>query len=168
MMLSLIVAMDENRLIGAENRLPGRLPDDMAWFKEQTMGKPVIMGRKTYESIPVKFRPLPGRHNIVVTRNRAYAADGCTVVHSVADAIAAAGDVDEVMVAGGAEMYAQCLPIADRLYVTMVNGRFPGDTYFPDFHQSLWCVTYRKHHDADAQHTTPFTWLIMERVASSV
>lgn len=166
-MLSLIVVMDENRLIGAKNRLPWRLPDDMVWFREQTMGKPMIMGRKTYESIPPKFRPLSGRHNIVVTRNPAFASPGCTVMHSIEAAIAAAGKVDEVVVGGGAQLYAQCLPLVSRIYLTMVNGRFSGDAYFPEFDQSLWCVTYRKQHDTDERHKTPFTWLIMERVAGS-
>lgn len=98
--ISFVVAMDERGLIGRNNGLPWRLPDDMRWFREVTMGKPVVMGRKTYESIPARFRPLVGRHNIIITRNRDYRAEGATVVHSMEEALAAAGDVEEVMIGG--------------------------------------------------------------------
>ena len=129
--LAIVVAMDQNRLIGADNGLPWRLPDDMQWFVQQTMGKPVIMGRKTYESIPAKFRPLKGRHNIVLTRDCSYAAPGATVVHSVKEALAAAGDADEIIIGGGANLYAQLLPQTTRLYLTLVEAELAGDAYFP-------------------------------------
>lgn len=155
--------MDSSRLIGKDGRLPWHLPDDMKWFKDVTMGKPVIMGRKTYESIPDRFRPLSGRHNIVVTRNRAYRAEGATVGHSVEEALAAAGDVEEVMVAGGASLYQALLPRADRLYLTLVQGSFEGDVYFPEFDVTAWNETWRRDHEADDRHPYPFSWLILER-----
>lgn len=163
MIISLIVAMDHNRLIGADGGLPWRLPDDMGWFVRQTMGKPVIMGRKTYDSIPAKFKPLHGRHNIIVTRNRAYRAPGCTVVHSLADGLAAAGEAPEIMIGGGTQIYAQTLPLAHRLYLTRVHGAFTGDAYFPDFDPAGWRETFCQEHAADARHSVPFTWLIWER-----
>ncbi|KAA3663564.1 MAG: type 3 dihydrofolate reductase [Chloroflexi bacterium] len=164
MMLSLIVAMDKNRLIGADNHLPWRLPDDMAWFKEKTIGKPVLMGRKTHESIPAKFRPLPGRHNIVVTRNRAFTSPGCTVVHSIDGAIAAAGDVEEVVVAGGAELYRQLLPQVERLYLTKVDVDLDGDAYFPEIDPAEWHEIFCQEHAVDDRHVHSFTWFIWERV----
>jgi dihydrofolate reductase len=161
--LAMVVAMDENRLIGADNGLPWRLPDDMQWFVQQTMGKPVIMGRKTYESIPAKFRPLKGRHNIVLTRDRSYEAAGATVVHSLAAALAAAGEVGEIIIGGGANLYAQLLPQTTRLYLTLVEAELDGDAYFPEIEWSAWCETFRQHHPADERHHFAFTWLILER-----
>lgn len=161
--LAIVVAMDQNRLIGADNGLPWRLPDDMQWFVQQTMGKPVIMGRKTYESIPAKFRPLKGRHNIVLTRDCSYAAPGATVVHSVKEALAAAGDADEIIIGGGANLYAQLLPQTTRLYLTLVEAELAGDAYFPQIEWSGWRETFRQHHPADARHNFAFTWLILER-----
>ncbi|MCL4263847.1 MAG: dihydrofolate reductase [Anaerolineae bacterium] len=163
MIISLIVAMDYNRLIGANNGLPWRLPDDMRWFVERTMGKPVIMGRKTYNSIPAKFRPLHGRHNIIITRNPDYEAVGCTVVHSLAAALAAAGDVPEVIIGGGAQIYAKALPLAHRLYLTLIDGEFTGDAYFPPLDPAEWRETFRQEHEPDARHGHRFTWLIWAR-----
>ncbi len=163
MLISYVVAMDENRLIGADNQLPWRLPDDMRWFRQQTMGKPVIMGRKTYESIPLKFRPLPGRHNIILTRDLAYTAPGGTVVHSIELALESAGNVKEIIIGGGATLYEQFWPWVNRLYLTRVNGRFQGDAHFPKFDQSLWKIIYQQDHAVDEQHQTPFTWFIMEK-----
>jgi dihydrofolate reductase len=163
MMISLIVAMDQNRLIGVNNGLPWRLPDDMRWFVEKTMGKSVIMGRKTYDSIPAKFKPLHGRHNIIVTRNPRFQAEGCTVVHSLSAALAAAGDAPEVVIGGGAQIYVEALPRAQCLYLTMVEGRFAGDTYFPPFDPVTWREIYRQTHEADSRHTHRFTWLVLVR-----
>ncbi len=163
MIISLIVAMDNNRLIGANNGLPWRLPDDMRWFVEQTMGKPVILGRKTYDSIPAKFKPLHGRHNIIITRNTQYQAAGCTVVQSLPAALAAAGDAPEVMVGGGAQIYAAALPLAHRLYLTLVEGAFTGDAYFPPFDPAAWRVIFRQEHEVDDRHAYRFTWLIWAR-----
>ncbi len=156
--------MDENGVIGVNGRIPWRLPDDMKWFRDVTMGKPVIMGRKTYESIPSRFRPLPGRHNIVVTRQPTYAAPGATVVHSMEEALQAAGDVDEIIIGGGGELYRLLLPQADRLYLTQVDGQFAGDAVFPQWNPANWQEQFRQHHPADERHPFAFTWLILERV----
>jgi dihydrofolate reductase len=162
-MVSLIVAMDKNRLIGRNGRLPWRLPDDMKWFREQTMAKPVVMGRKTFDSIPDRFRPLPGRHSIVLTRQGDYEVEGVTVVHTIEAALAAAGTVDEIVVIGGAELYAQLIPMADRLYLTLIDAEFEGDAYFPGLDPAQWREIYRQEHPADDRHDYPFTWLILER-----
>ena len=129
-MISLIVAHDENRVIGYENAMPWHLPGDLQYFKKMTMGKPVIMGRKTFESIG---RPLPGRRNIVITRNEAYNAESIEVVTSLEAAIVLAGDVEEIMIIGGEQIFTQSLPLADRLYITLINHTFTGDTYFPPY-----------------------------------
>lgn len=162
-LISIIVAMDKNRLIGRNGRLPWRLPDDMKWFREQTMGKPVIMGRKTFESIPDRFRPLPGRHNIVLTRQRDYKAEGVTVFHTIKAALAAAGSVDEIVVIGGADLYGQLLPQTKRLYLTLIDAEFTGDAYFPTIDWTAWHEIYRQEHPLDDRHDHPFTWLILER-----
>lgn len=129
-MLSLIAALARNHTVGIANRLPWHLSDDLKYFKATTSGHPIIMGRKTYDSIG---RPLPGRHNIVVTRDRNWKADGVTVVHSIAEAVTAAGEVDEVFLIGGASLYAEALPLADRLYLTEIDADFDGDAFFPDW-----------------------------------
>jgi dihydrofolate reductase len=161
--IALIVAMDKNRLIGAGNQVPWRLRDDMRHFREVTMGKPVIMGRKTYESIPVRFRPLPGRTNIILTRQIGYDAPGCLVTHSTTAALKAAEDAPEVMVIGGAMIYEQFLPQADRIYLTLIDGEFVGDAYFPHLNMDAWQETSREHHDRDEQHSHPFAFIFLER-----
>ncbi len=162
-MISFVVAMDENGVIGVNGRIPWRLPDDMKWFRDVTMGKPVIMGRKTYESIPPRFRPLPGRHNIVVTRQLEYAASGATVVHGIAEALLAAGDADEIIIGGGGELYRLLLPQADRLYLTLVEGQFTGDAVFPSIDYAEWEERFRQNHPADERHPHAFTWLVLQR-----
>ena len=164
-MISLIVAMDVDRLIGVDGQMPWRLPDDMGWVKRQTMGKPVIMGRKTYASIPARFRPLVGRHNIILTRNRTVVAPECAIAHTVAEAMAVAV-APEVMVIGGGTVYEQFLPLADRLYLTLINGRFSPTSapiYFPAYDANQWQETYREEHGMDDRHAHPFTWTILER-----
>ena len=161
--LSIVVAMDKNRLIGADNGLPWRLPDDMKWFVEKSMGKPVIMGRKTYESIPAKFRPLKGRHNIVITRSHSYEAPGATVVHSVEVALAAAGEVEEIIIGGGANLYTQLLSRTNRIYLTLIEAVLEGDAFFPENDWLAWQEIFHQHHPADERHNYPFTWLILER-----
>jgi len=128
MIISLIVAVAENGVIGRENRLPWHLPEDLRHFKRVTMGHPVIMGRKTHESLG---RPLPGRRNIVITRQPEYAAAGCEVVHSLAGALALCSGADEVFVIGGAAVYGEALPQASRIYLTRVRTAASGDTRFP-------------------------------------
>lgn len=127
--------MDDAGLIGAGNALPWRLANDLKHFKRITWGKPIVMGRRTFQSIG---RALPGRLNIVITRDVAFDAPGCCVVHTFEEAVVAAGDADEVMVIGGAEVYRQALPLAERIHLTRVRGRFQGDTYFPDFDADSW------------------------------
>ena len=127
-MISLIVAASENHVIGRDGELPWRLSDDLKRFKAVTMGKPIVMGRKTWESIG---RPLPGRQNIVITRQPGYLAEGCDVVATVDQAVAVAGEAAEIMVIGGSEIYALFLPAAARLYLTRVHAELEGDAFFP-------------------------------------
>ena len=160
MEISLIAALDRNRLIGAGGQIPWRLPADLRYFKATTMGKPVVMGRKTHESIG---RPLPGRENIVLTRRPDYRAPGCTVVHSIAAALAAAGDAPELMVIGGSTVYGAFLPMADRLYLTYIDAAFDGDTYFPPFDREAWQVACEEAHSPDARNPYPYRFVVLER-----
>lgn len=129
-MISLIVAHDKNRVIGLNNELPWHLPGDLKYFKEMTMHKPIIMGRKTFESIG---KPLPGRRNIVVTRNPGYRANDIETATSLEEAIKIAGDVEEIMIIGGEQIFKESMAIADRLYITEIDHEFQGDTYFPEY-----------------------------------
>jgi dihydrofolate reductase len=140
-LVSLVAALARNRVVGAGNRLPWHLPEDLKRFKRLTMGAPVIMGRKTHVSIG---RPLPGRRNIVVTRQPDATWPGCEVVHSLDDAIASAGDAPEVFVIGGAELYAAAFPRADRLHLTLIDADYDGDTFFPAFDPADWRETARE------------------------
>lgn len=160
MLRSLVVAVARNRVIGRDNRLPWRLPADLAYFKQVTMGHPVVMGRRTHESIG---RPLPGRENIVVTRNRNFSAPGCTVVGSLDEAWKAAGSAQEVCVIGGTSLFAEALPIADRIHLTEVEAEVPGDTFFPEFDRGLWTEREVARHPADERHAYPFRILVLDR-----
>ncbi|MEZ5541983.1 MAG: type 3 dihydrofolate reductase [Pseudomonadota bacterium] len=162
MQLSIIVAMDANRVIGHENRLPWHLPADLRHFREITMGKPIVMGRRTWESIG---RPLPGRANIVITRDRSFTAAGCVVVHSVSEALAAAAGYAEVMLIGGAQLYRQLLPRADRLYITQVDGEFPGDAWFPELDPAEWREVARSDHAPDDKNAHGLHFITLERIA---
>ncbi len=157
---SLIVAMDDHGLIGRRNQLPWHLPADMAWFRQHTLGKPILMGRKTHESIG---RPLPGRKNIVLTANVKLRIPGCTMVHSLAEAFRACGDADELMVIGGAEVYRLALPQAQRIYLTEVHDRFEGDAWFPPFDRQQWREVYREDHEPDEKNRWPYSFTILER-----
>lgn len=128
MTVRLIWAQAANGVVGYDNQLPWRIPEDLARFRELTMGGTVVMGRRTWESLPSRFRPLPGRRNVVVTRDPSYDAPGADVVGSLDAALAMA---DEVWVGGGAEIYAAAMPLADRLFITDVDGDYPGDTFAP-------------------------------------
>jgi dihydrofolate reductase len=160
MRISMIIAMDKNRVIGMDNDIPWRLPADLKRFKEITMGKPIIMGRKTYESIG---RPLPGRHNIVLTRKRDYQAEGCTVVSSINEALAAANGSEEVMIIGGATLYEQFLSCADRLYLTLIEGHVEGDTYFPEFEIAEWQEVSEEVFNADDKNPFAFRIVTLDR-----
>ena len=157
---SLVVAVASNGVIGRDGGLPWKLPDDLAYFKKVTMGHPVVMGRRTWESIG---KALPGRENIVVTRNRGYQAPGCVVVGSLAEAWKAAGDADEVSIIGGTTLFEETLPIADRIHLTEVQGDVPGDTFFPAFDRSEWRETEVLRHPADARHAWPFRIVVLDR-----
>ncbi len=162
MKISMIAAMNDERVIGIENRLPWKLPNDMKWFRQQTLGKPIIMGRKTFESFGAK--PLPGRRNIIITRDDNYQAEGCDVVHSIDQALQAAGDVDEVMIIGGASFYEQMLPRADRLYLTLVHAKVQGDAWFPEIDFRQWSETRHIDNPADENNPHPHTFVILDRI----
>ena len=161
MKLSMIVAMAENRVIGRNNKLPWYLPEDLKYFKKVTMGKPIIMGRNTFESIG---RPLPGRRNIVISRNLAYQATGVEVVASITDALALVADIDEVMVIGGGAIYRHCIAMATRLYVTHIAADLVGDTYFPDFDTvNIWQKTASEFYPADANNIYDLDFCLYQR-----
>lgn len=157
---SLVVAVSRNGVIGRDNQLPWRLPADLAFFKRVTMGHPIIMGRKTHESIG---KPLPGRLNIVVTGQRDYDAPGCTVAHSLDDALSAAGAAEEVSIIGGSSIFQAALPRADTIYLTEVDADVEGDVFFPAFDRSLWSEAEIERHAADERHAYPFRILRLER-----
>ena len=137
-MISLIAVVARNRAIGKDQKLLWHLPEDMRHFRATTHGKPVIMGRKTWESLPPTFRPLPNRHNIVLSRNPAYRPGGATSAISLEEAIRLAGTTSEVFIIGGAELYRQTLPLADRLYLTEVAEDRAGDSFFPEMPLAEW------------------------------
>ncbi|MGH8495044.1 MAG: dihydrofolate reductase [Gammaproteobacteria bacterium] len=158
-MLSIVVAMDENGLIGADNGLPWHLPADLKHFKALTMGHPILMGRRTHESIG---RPLPGRQNLVLTRRAGYRADGCTVVNSLKQAYETAHG-QELMVIGGAKVYEAVLPAARRIYLTRVHHRFEGDTFFPQTDWEAWREIDREPHAADGKNAWPYSFVSFVR-----
>ena len=158
--ISLVVAMDRNGVIGRDNALPWRLPDEMAHFKRVTLGKPVVMGRRTFESLG---KALPGRKNIVVTRQADFAAPGCEVVHSLEEAWRAADGAEEACVIGGTMLFAETLPAADVLYLTEVEAEVQGDTWFPPFDRTQWVEREIARHPADARHAYPFRVLELTR-----
>ena len=159
-MISLIVAASANNVIGVRGELPWRLPADLKRFKAITMGKPIVMGRLTWESIG---RPLPGRHNIVISRQAGFVADGCTVVASPEAAIDAAGDAPEIMVIGGGHIYTAFLPLADRIYLTRVHAEVEGDAFFPELDEREWDTVDSEAHEADDKGAPPHTFLTLER-----
>lgn len=163
MRISLIVAMDRRGIIGAGGGLPWHLPGDLKRFRAVTMGKPIVMGRKTRESIG---RVLPGRDNIVLTRDRNYAATGCTVLHDVESVLAHCAGVDEIMIMGGAELYAQFLPRADRIHLTRVDADTGGDTQFPGWERLSapdWVELESEFVPAGDGHAWPTRYSVLER-----
>ena len=161
MIISFVVAMSRNRVIGRDNRLPWHLPADLQHFNRVTMGKPVLMGRKTHESIG---RPLPGRTNIVVSRDPEYRAEGCVVVNSIEEALRAAGDVEELMVIGGAEFFQQLLARADRIHLTLIEEDFEGDVLFPELEPDEWRELSREEHGPDERNPHAYSFRVLERV----
>lgn len=159
--ISLVAAMAKNRVIGKDNQMPWHLPADLAHFKRVTMSKPIIMGRKTYDSIG---RPLPGRQNIVISRNQGLAIDGCDVVGSIEEALELVSDVEEVMVIGGGFLYSQMILNADKLYLTFIDLEVEGDTHFPEFEHLNLREVGRESHLADEKnpHNCEFVDYIIE------
>ncbi len=159
-MISIIVAASTNNVIGVQGELPWRLPDDLKRFKQLTMGKPIVMGRRTFESIG---RPLPGRQNIVITRQPQFKADGCDVVSSPAAALTAAADAPEIMIIGGSQIYELFLPKASRLYLTRVQADIEGDAVFPAIDEQEWHLVEREAREASEANEYAFEFRIYER-----
>ena len=168
MKLAIIVAQAENRVIGINNNLPWHLPEDLRYFKQVTMGKPIIMGRKTFESIG---RPLPGRTNIVITRDGSYQPENVKVVNSLeaarelAESICTIDGCDEAMIIGGAQIYEQALPMADRLYLTQVHAEVNGDAWFPAFQPGDWAEIGREDFDAEGHNPYDYSFIVLKRIS---
>ena len=160
-MLSLCVAMDENSLIGSNNALPWHLPADLKHFRKITMGKPIIMGRKTYESIG---HPLPGRLNIVLTNNINFSLDNCTVMHTIKEVLSFSKDYDESVVIGGAKLYESLLPQVQRMYITRIHAKFVGDTYFPHYQSTEWQQVETQTYSTDKNNPYNYSFAILERI----
>lgn len=161
MRINIVVAKSENDVIGRDGDLPWRLRADLRHFKATTLGHPLVMGRKTHESIG---RPLPGRHNIVVTRQVDYLAAGCTVAGSLDQAITLAHPAAEIMIIGGATLYAAALPLAERIYLTEVHAQLAGDTFFPPIDCDAWREVARERHAADDSNDHDYSFVVLERV----
>jgi dihydrofolate reductase len=161
MRVAIVVAAAENGVIGAGNQMPWRLPDDLKRFKALTLGKPVVMGRKTYESIG---KPLPGRANIVISRRSDLQLQGCTVVNSVPAAMAAAGDAQEIAIIGGAEIYAQALSSTDVVHLTRVHMTLAGDAWFPALDPAEWRERLIERHPPDERHAFAFSFIEAQRI----
>ena len=159
--VSLIAAMASNRVIGIENRLPWRLPDDLQHFKKLTLGKTIVMGRKTWESLPGL---LPDRRHVVVTRNVDYQAAGAEVVNSIEQAIDSVAVDEEVLIVGGANLYNQTMPLAGTMYLTLVDADIEGDAFFPAWDEAHWQETQRQHHAVDERHQYAFDYVTLKRV----
>ena len=166
MMISIIVAVSENNVIGRNNDLPWHLPADMKYFKDTTMGHCVVMGRKNFHSIPDKYRPLEGRTNIVVTRQKDFRENGAVVVHSIDEAIELAKSKKETecFIIGGGEIFAQSLMYCDRVYLTRIHHSFEGDVHFPVLSLQEWKESSRRDIPSDEKNKYPFSFLIYDRV----
>lgn len=152
--------MDRNRVIGKGDTLPWHISSDLKNFKKITMGKPIVMGRKTHESIG---RPLPGRENIILTRDKSYQAEGCTVLHSMDEIFEHCKDVEEVMITGGSEIYKLSLEQATHLYLTEVHAEIEGDTFFPEFDRDEWEEVSREDFEADEKNEFDYSFVLLER-----
>jgi len=162
--LELVVAVAENDVIGRGNQLPWHLPADLRHFKSLTLGKPVLMGRRTYESIG---KALPGRTNIVLSRSAGFSPSDCVVVKSLADARMAAGAEPALMVIGGAEIYRQCLPLAGRIHLTLIHARIEdGDTIFAGWRGGEWKASAHERHEADDRNAYAYSFITLERMGS--
>ena len=166
MKLSIIVAASENNVIGRNNDLPWHLPADLKYFKETTMGHCVVMGRKNYESIPPKFRPLQGRTNIVITRQQDYKADGAVVVNSIQEAIDYSKNKNETecFITGGGEIFSQSLQYSEKIYLTRIHAVIEGDIHFPELKMNEWKEVSRKDVLPDEKNKYSFSFLVYERL----
>lgn len=166
MMISLVAAVAENGVIGKNNDLPWRLPDDMKFFMEKTRGHHVILGRKNYDSLPSKYKPLPNRTNIVVTRQKDFEADDCIIVHTIEDGLkhCRANNEMEAMVIGGSDIYRLSLPYSTRLYITEIKAVVDGDVYFPEFDKHEWKEIARIPHTQDDRHAYAFDFVTYDRI----
>jgi dihydrofolate reductase len=162
--LVLIAAVAEGGVIGLDNRLPWHLPEDLQHFKRQTLGCPVLMGRKTWDSLPARFRPLPGRINVVLTRQIDWQAEGALRAGSLDDALAQLAGQPRVFVIGGAELYAQALPQADRLVLTEIEAQLGGDAHFPPWDRHLYTEIERERHHASAPNDFDFSFVSYQRI----
>lgn len=160
MQVSIIAAMDEHRAIGIKNQLPWHLPADLKHFKNLTIHKPIVMGRKTFESIG---KALPDRTNIVVSRNANFQASGCYVRHSLKEALNHLEQVAEVMIIGGANVFKEALPISNRMYLTFIHHQFEADSFFPKWNEHEWQEIYRENHAADEKNIYSFSFVTLER-----
>ncbi|HAN19979.1 MAG TPA: dihydrofolate reductase [Bacteroidales bacterium] len=160
-MISIIVAVAENNVIGKDNNLIWHLPKDLKHFKETTTGHYVIQGRKTFESCG---KPLPNRTNVIITRDKNYKAEGCIVVHSLQEALDFAKNESEIFIIGGGNIYKQALPIADRIYLTKVHHVFDGDTFFPEINMNEWIEKSRHDFEPDEKNKYPFSILILDKM----
>lgn len=160
--VSILVAYDRNRAIGHGNKLPWHLPEDLKRFKALTMGHHIVMGRKTFESIG---KPLPGRTNVVITRELGYLAEGSIVVDSLERALEVAKDDSEIFILGGAQIFLQMLPFCDRIYATEIDAAFDADTYFPEFDTASWTETSREHRADDTGNPHPFDFVVYDRAS---
>jgi dihydrofolate reductase len=165
MIISLIAALSANRIIGKNNGLPWSLPDDSKYFMQTTRGHYVLLGRKNYDSLPEKYKPLPNRVNIVITKQKEFKAPYCIVVDSLEKAlqIARDGGEPEAFIIGGAEIYSLGLPLSDRLYLTEIDGVVEGDTFFPEYDKTRWNEISRKHHPDDERHLFSFDFVVYEK-----
>ena len=165
MIISHIVAVTKNNVIGKVRDLPWHLPDDMKYFKDKTRGHYILMGRKNFESIPMKFRPLPDRVNMVVTRQKDYQAKGALVFNTINEGIEYAHEQDagELFIIGGAQIYKQTLDRVDVLYITEIDTQLEGDAHYPDINPEEWQETVRSHHPADSRHRYSFDFVVYKR-----
>ena len=160
-MIAIIVAAAENNVIGKDNGLIWHLPADLRHFKQITMGHPMLMGRKTYESIG---KPLPGRTSIIITTQEDYTAEGCLVTHTLEEAIEQAQQLDEeICIVGGAEIYKQALPLVDTIYLTRVHHTFEGEVYFPELNEAEWETLEQEHHEPDEKNKYNYSFVTLKR-----
>ncbi len=160
-MVSIIAAMGRNRVIGKDNQLVWHLPADLKHFKETTMSKPLIMGRKTFESMG---KALPGRTNVVVTRREGFEAPGCLVANSLDQALEMVSGEPEIMISGGGEIYRQAIPLTDRMYITIIDHDFEGDTFFPEFDTREWIIEDERRHEPDEKNKYPMIFRTYRRI----